>query len=151
MRINVDLPAPFSPTSAWISPPSTRSETLRLAASAPKVLVMPRSSIALACARSVMGALGRNSNLAGDDVRAQPFGCLAGRFWNQPRITCIVDITDARLAQPEDAHAAPKFPCDDVPDRLEHGDIRSFQHRGQDLRGRFIPLVGIHADGQFIF
>ena len=41
MRINVDLPAPFSPTSAWISPGSTSSDAPRLARMAPNDLSIP--------------------------------------------------------------------------------------------------------------
>ena len=38
-RISVDLPAPFSPTSAWISPRATSSDAPRFASTAPKRLV----------------------------------------------------------------------------------------------------------------
>jgi hypothetical protein len=40
----VDLPAPFSPTSAWISPPCSGNETSRTAATAPNDLETPRTS-----------------------------------------------------------------------------------------------------------
>src|SRR4051794_13685149 len=42
--IRVDLPAPFSPSSAWISPGATTRSTESFAVSAPKRLVIPRSS-----------------------------------------------------------------------------------------------------------
>src|SRR4051794_5642668 len=45
MRIAVDLPAPFSPTMAWIVPGSTFRLTRSLARTLPKRLVMFRSSI----------------------------------------------------------------------------------------------------------
>ena len=41
---SVDLPAPFSPSSAWTLPASTRIETSSSAASAPKRLDMPAAS-----------------------------------------------------------------------------------------------------------
>ena len=44
--ISVDLPAPFSPTIAWISPRRTVSSMSRLATTPGKRLVMPRSSTA---------------------------------------------------------------------------------------------------------
>ena len=44
--ISVDFPAPFSPTSAWISPRPRSSETSWFATTAPKRRVMPRSETA---------------------------------------------------------------------------------------------------------
>ena len=41
---SVDLPAPFSPTSAWIEPASARSEPERSARTAPKDFCTPSSS-----------------------------------------------------------------------------------------------------------
>src|SRR5882762_4389249 len=41
MRMSVDLPAPFSPTRAWISPGKTSSDAPRLARMAPKDLSIP--------------------------------------------------------------------------------------------------------------
>src|SRR5690242_212147 len=42
--MSVLLPAPFSPSSAWISPGSTTRSMASLAVSVPKRFVMPRSS-----------------------------------------------------------------------------------------------------------
>src|SRR5436190_14562130 len=44
MRMAVDLPAPFSPTMAWIVPGSTLMLTWSLARTAPKRFVILRSS-----------------------------------------------------------------------------------------------------------
>src|SRR5262245_16100542 len=41
MRMSVDLPAPFSPTNAWISPKPTLKSTLSSARVAPNCLVSP--------------------------------------------------------------------------------------------------------------
>ena len=41
MRIIVDFPAPFSPTSAWISPGITSSEASRTAWQSPKRFAIP--------------------------------------------------------------------------------------------------------------
>jgi hypothetical protein len=46
MFISVDLPAPFSPNSAWISPARTCKSTASLATTPGKSLVMPRISTA---------------------------------------------------------------------------------------------------------
>src|SRR3954471_22612423 len=55
MLIRVDLPAPFSPSRAWISPGSTVRSMWSLATRSPKRLVMPRSSSlsAVSCPRCV--------------------------------------------------------------------------------------------------
>ena len=42
--MSVDLPAPFSPRSAWISPDSTLKLIESFAVKSPNRLVMPRSS-----------------------------------------------------------------------------------------------------------
>src|SRR5882762_1023220 len=44
--ISVLLPAPFSPTSPWISPASSAKSTSRSASTPPKLLPMPYSSSA---------------------------------------------------------------------------------------------------------
>src|SRR5512133_1446598 len=51
MFISVDLPAPFSPSTAWISPGLTRRLTRSLALTAGYCLLRPRSS-----RRRVMGS-----------------------------------------------------------------------------------------------
>src|SRR5436305_2184293 len=68
MFISVDLPAPFSPRSAWISPGSTTRSMWSLATRSPKRLVMPRSSSLRAssqrvaeCRRPPTGAGGRRA------------------------------------------------------------------------------------------
>src|SRR5450631_1655345 len=60
MRISVDFPAPFGPSSASVSPRSTVNETLSTAVKSPKRLVIPRTSIAMVTAFSLGGhALGK--------------------------------------------------------------------------------------------
>ena len=80
MRISVDFPAPFSPTSAWISPAPTSSEASRLARTGPNALATPSRRTASG-ARSAIQRLGgsvagcvlRESTRAGSsrDGRAQ--------------------------------------------------------------------------------
>ena len=41
--MSVLLPAPFSPTRAWISPPCTSKDTVSLATTPGKAFVMPRT------------------------------------------------------------------------------------------------------------
>src|SRR3954451_16801658 len=57
MFINVDLPAPFSPSRPWISPRRSWRSTASLAVSAPKRLVMPRSSRASSAAPDASGGV----------------------------------------------------------------------------------------------
>src|ERR671911_577962 len=58
MFISVDLPAPFSPRRAWISPRRSSRSTPSLAVTAPKRLTMPRSSRASSAAPDVEDAVG---------------------------------------------------------------------------------------------
>ena len=65
MCISVDFPAPFSPTTAWISPAGTSSVAPRFAVTAPNRLTMP-----------VIRTAGR------DDRFGSPLGPLIG--WTAP-------------------------------------------------------------------
>src|ERR687896_2442511 len=69
MRITVVLPAPFSPSRACTSPGRTSKSIASFATSAPKRLVIPRSSRAGGTAASLTGvpALAGVSSRVGDD------------------------------------------------------------------------------------
>ena len=56
-RISVLLPAPFSPTTAWISPTAASSEASRLAATPPKALAIPRRCTAMGAAVVVVASV----------------------------------------------------------------------------------------------
>ena len=66
----VDLPAPFSPTSAWIEPDSTRSEPDAHGRTAPKDFVTSRTS----SAGAVVGACAH----ATSDPMIEMFQCVIG-------------------------------------------------------------------------
>src|SRR5215217_3009747 len=67
MRMAVDLPAPFSPTMAWMVPGFTARLTRSFACTSPKRLVMSRSSsMAVLWARLLRHGV-RDLDLAGDD------------------------------------------------------------------------------------
>src|SRR5258708_23262924 len=75
MLINVDLPAPFSPTMPVIAPFSMTSDTPRTACTLPNLLSIPRSSIAgaavIAGTTSLAGVVAHvvdDDDLARDDV-----------------------------------------------------------------------------------
>src|SRR5436309_7843440 len=62
----VDLPAPFSPTMAWIVPGATARLTRSFASTSPKRLVMSRSSSMVMGARLLRHRVG-DLDLAADD------------------------------------------------------------------------------------
>src|SRR5690606_12233758 len=77
--MSVDLPAPFSPTMAWISPARTARLTSELATTPGKRLVIPRSSTAFGCsatrprlARVMRGCWCWNRNGLGATVAPSP-------------------------------------------------------------------------------
>src|SRR3954468_14512764 len=109
MFINVDLPAPFSPSSAWNSPRRSGRWTASLAVSAPKRLVMPRSSRASSAAPDAsVGVIRRQRTtwtevlLAGDRVRRRDRAVLQlGGHGVELRLvlgTRRADLADARAA-----------------------------------------------------
>src|SRR6185503_4279739 len=64
----VDLPAPFSPTRAWIVPGATFRLTRSLASTSPKRLVISRSSIMIFRKQLFRHGV-RDLDLAADDLR----------------------------------------------------------------------------------
>src|SRR5438105_3678432 len=106
-RINVDLPAPFSPTSAWISPVATSSVAPRFATTGPKDFVMPVRRMAGA---AVIASDARDlyvnwpssrrrwhADLACYHFRLELLDALANRIGNQRAIVLVVDVADAVL------------------------------------------------------
>src|SRR5439155_1131246 len=76
--MSVLLPAPFSPTSAWISPGASSSETPSLASTGPKRRVMPRKETAGASmVRETSG--GGRRRLAGGGGKTDARGSAASR------------------------------------------------------------------------
>ena len=64
--MRVLLPAPFSPTSTWISPPRTVSGMRSLAVSAPYRFVTDRSSTATSVAAALAGSADAALTSTGD-------------------------------------------------------------------------------------
>src|SRR3989442_16018711 len=79
MPMRVDLPAPFSPTTPWIVPRRTTSDTSRLAWTSPNHLSIPRSSIAGGAPLSV--------TFRSDMCRSERQLCRRNRFlfWERDR------------------------------------------------------------------
>src|SRR4051812_1617751 len=150
MFIRVDLPAPFSPSRAWISPRRSSKSMASLATSAPNRLVIPRSSSASAspgigvCPSSswLLDRVRDVADLAADDV-----------------LLDLVDLVGVLLAlgvHLAEAHAAVLEVEQLVRaaleravlhrlDRVEHRDVDLLLGRGQDVAAE-VALVGVHAD-----
>src|SRR3712207_6576047 len=77
--MSVDLPAPFSPTTAWTVPRATRMSTSRFATTPGKRFVMPRSSTAGAGTSLAMAGLLEREPGAGTGGRGVGRG--AGVGW----------------------------------------------------------------------
>ncbi len=77
--ISVDLPAPFSPRTAWTSPRRASRSTPASAATAPKRLAMPRRARTGRHRRRVGNGL-QNSALGGTSVPARIACCAASTF-----------------------------------------------------------------------
>src|SRR5690349_7554642 len=154
--MSVDLPAPFSPSSACTSPWRSSRSTRSFATSEPKRLVMPRSS-------SASGAL---------ELRVVPAGCVspvkralldhAGRNDLSGLDQCLHDCqlgedrlrhaarrrgdVDAALLEAEDAVlAAVVLARLEVADRQVDGLVDLLDGRGEDLRADGL-LVVVDAD-----
>src|SRR5215208_335403 len=149
--MRVDFPAPFSPSSAWISPRLSSNPIALLATSEPKRLVIPRSSRAGAAPDigSVVTAglrlldLGRDvGDLARLDLLHDLVDLLlvlrALRGDLAEADTAGLDVEDLVRAALEGAVLSRL-------DRLEHGDVDLLQRAGDDVRAE-VALVGIDAD-----
>src|SRR3954463_4658027 len=143
--MSVDLPAPFSPRSAWTSPACRSKSTPSLAAIRPKRFVMPRSSSA------------RSMRLLGPALAHR----VRGR--DRPVEDLLLDVGDlgrvllaggADLADPDavvlqavhDVGAALVAVVLDGLDRVEDGHVDLLQRARDDLRAE-VALVGVDADG----
>src|SRR5215217_6729061 len=125
-RINVDLPAPFSPTSAWISPRATSSSAPRFACTGPNDLTMSRRRIAgvdgEADAAGVVGSAmrgvggtarvvarrerrcgslprARHHDTAGDDLLPELLEPRTDLGRDEPLVVLVVDVADTRLGE----------------------------------------------------
>src|SRR5579862_232016 len=142
--MSVDLPAPFSPSSAWTSPLRSSRLTLSLATSVPKRLVMPRSSSASGALelrdasgyaspdkRSLLDRV-RRSDRPGDDLRLDRVDLGEDRPGHDGP---DADQIDAALGETVDVvRAAVVDALLQVLDRQEDGLIDLLHRRGEHLR-----------------
>src|SRR5262245_20817109 len=103
-RMSVDLPAPFSPTIAWISPGATSRDASRFATTGPNVLTMPDAEIADISRNASSRA--RHLDASGDALLAQRFDAGTHRIRNQRAIVLIVHVVDTMLRETELEDAA---------------------------------------------
>src|SRR5687767_7157749 len=123
MRIAVDLPAPFSPTSAWIVPGVTTRCRSSLARTPPKRLVMPLSSI-MALRRHRVG----HGDLAGDDFSPRLLRLADGVGRQQIPVVFVDDVADAVAVEPEHMEAAGEAALDGVFHDVVHRRVDALDH-----------------------
>src|SRR5262249_19221913 len=81
-----------------------------------------------------------------DDVRLDLLESCAHGVGDERLIVFVVDVADAVLCESESEYAALERSFLDSLDRVEHGHVDAFHHRGYDAPRRFAVLVGIHAN-----
>src|SRR4051812_30673662 len=141
--MSVDLPAPFSPSSAWTSPARRSRSTRSLATRLPKRFVTPRNSRAGASATSVSRAL---------LDRVRDVGDLAGRDLLLDLLD-LIGVFGARAVGLADADAVVLEVEERVPrleravlqllNRLQHGLVDLLERRGHDVAAQ-VGLIGVH-------
>src|ERR1041384_2257803 len=101
MRIAVDLPAPFSPTMAWIVPGLTTMLTLSLARTSPKRFVIFLSS----SIRSLRAHRVGDFDLASDDLLLSFFGFLDRFGRDETLVVLIHRVADTIFVQTKNVNS----------------------------------------------
>src|SRR5918994_7077535 len=148
--MRVDLPAPFSPQTAWISPASTRRSTRSLATTPGNRLVMPSSSTAAVMRLRWLGGSavgadaspapqlrphpsslgdGGNLDLAGDDLLLEVVE-LAGDVVDEAPAGRIIDALGLEVEDQD--LAANLLTGRELLGGPEHGRVHLLQHRRED-------------------
>src|SRR6185503_16527395 len=165
MFISVDLPAPFSPSSACTSPRRTSRDTSSLATTPGNSLRIPRisrTSSSLtevdAIARRREGEIGspsrrarqclladrrRRLELAGDDLRLVLVHGVDPRL--RHRRAALADPDTVVLPVQEDVRPTREVPLERILDRVLDTDIRLLESAREDVL-RDAVLVGVDAD-----
>src|SRR6187549_3375556 len=145
----VDLPAPFSPTMAWIVPGSTRRLTRSLATTSPKRLVILRSSI-MGAARS--WGRGRHGvghlDLAADDLLPGGLDLPDHLRGDQLRVVLVDRVADAVVVEAVHVDAALEAVADPVAHDLVDGVVDALDHAGEHVAGLDPVLVRVDADDE---
>src|SRR5215210_1860924 len=145
MRMAVDLPAPFSPTMAWMVPGATARLTRSLASTSPKRLVISRSSIIFLLDHRV-----RDLDLAADDPGLRRLDLFDHVGRNQLFVVLVHGVADAAVRKAVDVNAALEALVHEIVDDLVDGVVDPLHHAGEDVAGLDPVLVGVDADDEFI-
>src|SRR3954452_8694811 len=141
--ISVDLPAPFSPSRAWISPRRSSRSILSFATSAPKRLVIPSSCSASGPVTAWL--LHRVRDVGGLAVG----DLLLDLLDLGPVLLALgVDLAEAGAAGLDVEHgvgALGEVAVLEALDRVEHRDVDLLERRRHDVRPE-VALVGVDAD-----
>ena len=121
----VDLPAPFSPTMAWMVPAATVISTLSLATTAPNRFVIWRSS-------SITGTIASVTVIRPAMIRFPRVLGGVDRGGRQQALVELVDrVRDAITIQAEDMKAGTKRVVHDILHDLIHRVVDPLHHTGQ--------------------
>src|SRR5947209_4823375 len=146
MRMAVDLPAPFSPTRAWIVPGATAKLTRSLASTSPKRLVISRSS-SMACeAGRLFLHRVRDLDLAADDLRLGLLDLAQHVRRDELLVVLVHGIAHAAVRQAVDVDAPLEAVAHEVGDDLVDGVVHPLDHAGEDEAGLDPVLIGVDAD-----
>src|SRR5215212_1763718 len=149
--MSVDLPAPFSPSSAWISPRFSSNSIALLATSEPKRLVIPRSSRAGAAAD--IGSVGTGAPALLDLGRDVGDLAVLDLLHHLVDLLLVLralrgDLAEADAAGLDVEHrvrAALEGAVLDRLDRVEDGHVDLLEGARDDVRAE-VALVGVDAD-----
>src|SRR6185295_2570294 len=130
MRIAVDLPAPFSPTMAWMVPGATARLTRSLASTSPKRLVMSRSS-SIAVPPVLLRHRVRDLDLAADDPGLGGLDLADHLGRNELGVVLVHGVADAAVRQAVDVDAALEAVVHQVVDDLVDGVVDLLHHAGE--------------------
>src|SRR6266576_4736418 len=175
--MRVDLPAPFSPTRAWISPGITSREAPLRATQSPKVFSMP--SIRMAGRGGGKGegrwrkkespevellhrvplppslfplpsSRARHFNPSRNDLLLQLLDPGVRAVGNERAIACVVDVADAPFLQSERIDPALEGVIRHPLNRIVGHCVDSLHHRCQHVTRRFIVLIGVDTDRELV-
>src|SRR6185436_16814082 len=120
MRMAVDLPAPFSPTMAWMVPGATARLTRSLASTSPNLLVISRSS---SIAGFLLGHRVRDLDLAADDLGLGRLDLLDHAGRDELGVVLVHGVADAAVRQAVDVDAALEAVSHEIADDLVDGVV----------------------------
>src|SRR5215207_1547812 len=141
--MSVDLPAPFSPRRAWISPRRSSRSILSFATRAPKRLVTPSSCSASGSVTVLL--LHRVRDVGQLAARDLLLDLVDLRLVLLALGVDLAEAGAARLDVEDRVGALGEVAVLDALDRVEHRHVDLLEGRGHDVRPE-VRLVGVDAD-----